>query len=77
MAKSREIRCHITPSNFNRCIQMTDEQRSSSPVEVDQDGPTKRARTTPTPKKAIKNAGTCSMDKKQIGDRVKAALALN
>ncbi|POR37636.1 Uncharacterized protein TPAR_02165 [Tolypocladium paradoxum] len=51
--------------------------RASSPVEVDGDKPTKKARTTAKPKKAVKNAGTCSMDKKQIGDRVKEALALN
>ncbi|KAH8670745.1 hypothetical protein BGZ61DRAFT_537377 [Ilyonectria robusta] len=52
-------------------------KRTSSPVEVDQKKPRKKARTTAKPKKAVKNVGTCSMDKKQIGDRVKAALALN
>ncbi|KAM6513430.1 hypothetical protein FALCPG4_015853 [Fusarium falciforme] len=52
-------------------------KRTSSPAQVDQDKPTKKARTTAKPKKAVKNVGTCSMDKKEIGDRVKAALALN
>ncbi|KAH7113355.1 hypothetical protein EDB81DRAFT_670264 [Dactylonectria macrodidyma] len=52
-------------------------QRTSSPVEVDQNQPTKKARGTVKPKKTVKDVGTCSMDKKQIGDRVKAALALN
>ncbi|KAM4063390.1 hypothetical protein HRG_012671 [Hirsutella rhossiliensis] len=52
-------------------------KHASSPVEVDQDNPTKKARTTAKSKNAVKNVGTCSMDKKQIGDRVKAALALN
>lgn len=37
----------------------------------------KKARTTaPKPKKSAKEVGTCSLNKKEIGDRVKAALAL-
>ena len=44
---------------------------------MDQSKPTKKARTTSKPKKALKDVGTCSMDKKQIGDCVRAALALN
>ncbi|CEJ62727.1 hypothetical protein PMG11_11218 [Penicillium brasilianum] len=52
-------------------------QRTSSSVEVDQNKPTKKACTAAKPKKAVKNAGTCSMNKKQIGDHVKASLALN
>ncbi|KAJ6039124.1 hypothetical protein N7499_003066 [Penicillium canescens] len=53
-------------------------KRASSPVEADQKKPTEKARTRPNPKKAVKkDVGTCSMDKKQIGDCVKAALALN
>ncbi|KAJ5543901.1 hypothetical protein N7494_005180 [Penicillium frequentans] len=44
---------------------------------MDQSKPTKQARKTSKPKKAVKDAGACSMDKKQIGDCVKAALALN
>ena len=58
-------------------MQLTNKQRTFSPAQVDQDKPTKKARTTAKPKKAVKNVGTCSMDKKEIGDRVKAALALN
>ncbi|KAH8753296.1 hypothetical protein F5883DRAFT_469381 [Diaporthe sp. PMI_573] len=52
-------------------------KRASSPGEVAQDKPTKTARTTAKPKKAFKSVGTCSMNKKEIGDHVKAALALN
>ncbi|EXU95444.1 hypothetical protein X797_011465 [Metarhizium robertsii] len=51
-------------------------KRKSSPVDDRQNNPTKRSRTTVKPKKVVKNLGTCSMDKKQIGDSVKAALAL-
>ncbi|KJZ69678.1 hypothetical protein HIM_10925 [Hirsutella minnesotensis 3608] len=49
-------------------------KHAPSPVE---DNPPKKARKAAKPKNAVKNAGTCSMDKKQIGDCIKAALALN
>ncbi|KHO10691.1 reverse transcriptase, RNaseH [Metarhizium robertsii ARSEF 23] len=52
-------------------------KRGSSPVDDRQNNPTKKSRTTVKPRKAVKNLGTCSMDKKQIGDSVKAALALS
>lgn len=50
-------------------------QRTSSPTETDQNG--KKARATAKSKKAVRDIGTCSLNKKQIGDHVKAALALN
>ncbi|EXU95548.1 hypothetical protein X797_011385 [Metarhizium robertsii] len=51
-------------------------KRKASPADDRQNDPTKRSRTTVKPKKVVNNLGTCSMDKKQIGDSVKAALAL-
>ncbi|KAK3718717.1 hypothetical protein LTR37_004936 [Vermiconidia calcicola] len=52
-------------------------KRASSPVEVSDDKPAKKARTTTAKsKKASKDVGACSLTKKEIGDRVKSSLAL-
>ena len=52
-------------------------QRGSSLVEVADGQPTKKPRAAAKPKRvATKDVGTCSMSKKEIGDRVKMSLAL-
>lgn len=76
MVETRKVRYHIIVC-CNVRIQLKIKKRASSPVDDHLDKPTKKSRTTVKPKKAVKNLGTCSMDKKQIGDSVKAALALS